>query len=521
MMESQTTAPGAMLPGWVPGEERILVEREQLVDACVAIAREPGARLATMVGLDDRRLSGQFRLIYTFAAPGSGWRSVETAIDPADPVFPSSAVAIPAANWYEREVQDMFGLIPEGHPDPRPLIHHDDWPEGVFPLRKDFDPAQPVPVVERPAARFHHLHGDGIIEIPVGPIHAGVIEPGHFRFAAVGERILHLEPRLFYTHRGIEKLAEGKSANHVLQIAERTCGVCACSHAISYCQAIEALAGIEVPVRAVAIRTILLELERLYNHIGDLGNICQGIAFAVGSSIGARIKDDLQRLNERITGNRFLRSTVTIGGVRRDFSAEALRDIEQTLAEAAVRFQTLIELIWSSDIAIDRLRTTGILPRETAIALGAVGVAARASGVDIDSRRDHPHAAYADAAESFAVPTRSAGDAEARAQVRSDEIVVSFAIVNALLRNLPQGPVITPAPPMPADKVGFAVTESPRGENLHWVRTDSEGRIDRLRIRSASFPNWPAVAASVPGNMVPDFPTINKSFELCYACLDR
>src|SRR5205814_1834336 len=165
-----------------------------------------------------------------------------------------------AAHWYEREVHDLLGLVPEGHPDPRRLVLHENWPAGRYPLRKDADPTAPVPVVERPMEPFHRLRGDGIVEIPVGPIHAGVIEPGHFRFAAVGELLLHLEARLFYTHRGIEKVAEGKPAARVLQIAERTCAACACSHAVSYCQAVEAIAGVELPPRAAALRTIFLEL---------------------------------------------------------------------------------------------------------------------------------------------------------------------------------------------------------------------------------------------------------------------
>ncbi len=230
---------------------------------------------------------------------------------------------------------------------------------GVYPLRKDFDPAVPVPRVEREPHRFHELHGEGIVEIPVGPIHAGVIEPGHFRFAAVGEVILHLETRLFYTHRGIEKLAEGKTADHVLQLAERICGVCSLSHAVAYCQAVESIASAAAPPRAAALRTLFLELERLYNHIGDLGNICAGIGFAVGASFGARLKDDLQRLNERLTGNRFLRGVCRLGGVRRELTADGQRDLEATLTRIAREFGEFIEVLLGSETAVERLTTTG------------------------------------------------------------------------------------------------------------------------------------------------------------------
>jgi Ni,Fe-hydrogenase III large subunit len=415
----------------------------------------------------------------------------------------------------------MLGLTPIGHPDPRRLVLHDDWPDGFHPLRKDVDPSVPVPKVEREPYRFHKLHGEGLLEIPVGPIHAGVIEPGHFRFAAVGEAILHLETRLFYTHRGIEKLAEGKSAAHVLQLAERVCGACACSHAVAYCQAVELLAGIEIPPRAAALRTILLELERLYNHLGDLGNVCAGIGFAVGASFGAQLKEEMQRLNERLTGNRFLRGACRIGGMRRDFDAEAIADLNGTITGVAEQFQRFTALVLGSDTAVERFTATGVLPTETARALGAVGVAARASGVDLDCRRDHPHAFYGALPMPVPVPVRGEGDAKARVLTRMDETIASFALIRAALAVLPDGPAAVETPPIPANRVGFSATESPRGENLHWVRTGADGTISRYRVRSASYPNWPAVAASVPGNMVPDFPLINKSFELCYACLDR
>lgn len=501
--------------------ERVEVPVCELPEVCAAVVEGRGGRLATMVGEDDRARSGAFRLSYVFALPERRWATVETLVDAEKCSFPSVTRRVVAAHWYEREVQDMLGLTPIGHPDPRRLVMHDDWPDGVYPLRKDFDPAVPVPRVERALHQFHELHGEGIVEIPVGPIHAGVIEPGHFRFAAVGEVILHLETRLFYTHRGIEKLAEGKPADRVLQLAERICGVCSLSHAVAYCQAIEGIAGAGIPPRAAALRTVFLELERLYNHLGDLGNMCAGIGFAVGASYGAKLKDDLQRLNERLTGNRFLRAVCRLGGVRRDLTAKGQRDLEETITRVAREFGDFIELLLGSETAVERFTGTGRLPEATARALGAVGVAARASGLDLDCRRDHPHAFYDRLPEPVPVPVRDEGDARARALVRMDEALVSFAIIRQVLSILPAGPLAVDLRPLPPGRSGFSATESPRGENLHWVRIGEDGTIDRYRVRSASYPNWPAVAASVPGNMVPDFPVINKSFELCYACLDR
>jgi Ni,Fe-hydrogenase III large subunit/Ni,Fe-hydrogenase III component G len=502
----------------VAGQTRIEVPVARLPETCQAAQARLGATLGTMVGLDDRERSGDFRLVYVFAV-GSGWLSIEATVDPARAAFPSVTPLLPAAHWYEREARDLLGLEPEGHPDPRRLVLHEEWPAGVYPLRKDFDPAMPPPSVTAPMEPFHRLRGDGIVEIPVGPIHAGVIEPGHFRFAAVGEVVLHLEARLFFTHRGLEKVAEGKPAERVLQIAERICGVCAVSHAVSYCQAVESIAGVQAPQRAAALRTIFLELERLYNHVGDLGNICAGVGFAVGASQGARLKDELQRLNERLTGSRFLRGVCRLGGMRRDLDDGARRDLLSTLGRVEPDFQRFVALFETTDPFQERLTATGVLTTETARLFGAVGVAARASGIDTDARRDHPHAAYAGL--PLVVPLRHDGDVRARARVRIAETRTSFALVRAVERSLPEGQLVEPLGSLPPYRAAVGVTESPRGENVHWVRTGPDGNIDRYRIRSASFGNWPVVPSAVPGNMVPDFPLINKSFELCYSCLDR
>jgi Ni,Fe-hydrogenase III large subunit len=326
---------------------------------------------------------------------------------------------------------------------------------------------------------------------------------------------------LFYTHRGIEKLAEGKSAGHVLQIAERVCGACSCSHAVAYCQAVERIVGVPIPARAKALRTIYLELERLYNHIGDLGNICAGVGFAVGAAFGARLKEDVQRLNERLVGNRFLHGACRLGGVRHELTREDEVGLDETLGRLAREFGDFVELVMGSETTVERFTGTGVLPLETARALGVVGVAARASGIDLDSRRDHPHAYYDHLPMTVPVPVRGEGDVNARVLTRMDEVIVSFSLIRAVLAKLPPGPIAVDLGPIPGDRSAFAVAESPRGENLHWVRTAADGTIARYRVRSASYPNWPAVAAAVPGNMVPDFPLINKSFELCYACLDR
>jgi Ni,Fe-hydrogenase III large subunit len=365
---------------------------------------------------------------------------------------------------------------------------------------------------------FQVIKGEGISEVPVGPIHAGIIEPGHFRFSVLGERVVHLEARLFYVHRGIEKICEGLDVCRALEVVERICGVCTFSHAVAFCQAVEAIGRVSVPPRGVALRTALLELERLYNHVGDTGNLCAGTSLAAGAMAGARIKDDLQSLAERLTGSRYLRGIACPGGLRRDFSAEALTDFAATVARAAREAAALQSMLLATDSFMRRLYGTGTLPRQVAADLGAVGVAARASGLERDIRLAHPFAAYGTYAPRLC--TEPDGDVHARFSVRLRELQESARLIDAILSDLPGGAVSAPlTSPLAGSALGW--TESPRGEHVHWLRLGVDGLVDRLRVRAASFCNWPVVPLTVPGNMVPDFPLINKSFELCYSCLDR
>ena len=509
--------------------ERVTVIAAAALPERVQALKDAGARLVTMIGTDERETGGTFGLRYVFRAPEGELETLLVRIDPEHPVFPSVTLILPAAQWYEREVQDLLGLVPEGHPDPRPLVLHDPWPTGYYPLRKDFTPppkseAYPDHPTGAPVAH-PRVVGEGTIGIPVGPIHAGIIEPGHFRFGAVGETILHLEAKLFYTHRGLEKLIEGKDLDEGLYIAERICGVCSVSHAASYCQAVEAALGLAIPRRAAYLRTLYLELERLYNHIGDVGNVCAGVGFAFGVSNGSRLKERLQRLNAELSGHRFLRGTMAVGGLQQDLQPARLDRIRSVLAEVEAEFGDMTSVIFGTTSVMDRFAGTGVLAASAARDLGVVGVAARASGLDLDARRDWPHAAYAEL--PFQVVTETDGDALARVRVRVAEVAQTLAILRAVLAKLPAGDVRLPVHTVSAAaaagtwRTGFGITESPRGENVHWVMLAPGGRIARLRVRSASFTNWPAVPLTVPGNIVPDFPLINKSFELCYSCLDR
>jgi len=514
-----------------PLDVTVHLARAEDVSEAVSELCARGLTLATVVATDEQETDARdLKVRYVFE-PGVGQASplpdtfvtLCVPVDPARPVVPSISVVVPAANWHEREAHDLFGIVFEGHPDPRPLVVHDGWPEGAYPLRKAFDGSQRLAV--EPAEEFPHLvaEGEGVLEVPVGPIHAGIIEPGHFRFSTFGESVLHLEPRLFYTHRGLEKRAEGMPVHDALLVAERLCGVCSVSHALGFCEAVEQIAGVEVPGRARVIRTIALELERLYNHVGDIGNIGAGASYHYGASVGARMKEALQQVGELCTGHRFLRGLVTPGGVQADLGSDLAHAIEQAIGSTATELESLAARIEDNPSFVDRLDDIGILPRQAAIDLGVTGVGARASGIDRDARRDHPHAAYASvSAPEVRVQTEADGDVHARLSVRVAEARESMRLCKVLLASLPSGPHLTRVPELlPPGRVGLSAVESPRGATVCWLRTDSAGRVDRYHVRSASFANWPAVPIAALSALIPDFPLVNKSFELCYACTDR
>jgi Ni,Fe-hydrogenase III large subunit/Ni,Fe-hydrogenase III component G len=484
--------------------------------------------LATVVATDETATpDGDLKVRYIFEPTVLGapdrFVTLLISVDAAHPEVPSLTTAVPAANWHEREMQDLFGIVSVGHPDPRPLVVHDGWPQGVFPLRKTFDGSQRVPV--EPADEFPHLvaEGEGVFEIPVGPIHAGIIEPGHFRFTSVGETVLNLDARLFYAHRGLEKRMEGLSPLEAFYVAERICGVCSVAHGLGYCEALEQIADVDVPPRARLIRSIALELERLYNHVGDVGNVCAGASFHYGTAAGMRLKERLQQMNERLAGNRFLRGLVVPGGVRLDLADDLLGVLAVTLHDTLAGLDSLMGRIEANPSVVDRLDDTGILQHQAALDLAVAGVAARASGVDRDARRDHPHGAFAGPEPlDLHVVTASEGDAMARVTVRALEARESIRLVGEFVRRLEQGPLhVALVEPLPGGRIGISAIESARGEAVHWLRTDAAGLVERYHLRSPSYHNWPAVVLAAETAIVPDFPLVNKSFELCYSCTDR
>lgn len=489
------------------------------------LGMNPRPTWLTHVVNDERQLGRGFCLYLVLHFPGKDF-SLSLVAKGIKDEFPTLALIFPALNWSEREAQDLFGLLAVGHPDPRPLVLHPGWPKEFYPLRKDFKAGKERKKFKRAPLVFPEMHGDGIFQVPVGPIHAGIIEPGHFRFYAIGEPVLHLEAQLFYTHKGIEKLLEGKSIEEGLRIIERVCGVCAVSHGLAYCEAVEKLAALEVPRSVLLWRTILAELERAYNHVGDIGNMCAGVGFALGNANGSQGKEKLQRLNLEFFGHRFLRGVVVPGGMKSIPGAQDSQAILNRLLELSDDFEEWIPLLLEHDGFRQRAVTTGILKPENAIDMGVTGPAARASGIANDWRELHAHLLYPELKVKSMV--EHDGDVWSRLMVRVKETRESFRFLNTLLREAMKGPAQGPENLKPvfnnklkSRQPAWGCVESPRGTDVIWLMLDDESKIYRCRVRSASYANWPAVPLTVPGNIVPDFPLINKSFELCYSCCDR
>ena len=488
-----------------------------------AIARhlltEHQARLVTVFAEDRLVAEGVFYNYYVFDRPGDpSWVILKAPVPEDHPSFPSLAANLPAVNWQEREIQDWFGLEAAGHPNPRRVALHDNWPD-VHPLRKSFPLGTVLPPFEGEPHVYRPTYGEGVFQIPVGPVHAGIIEPGHFNFAVAGEPILYLQLRMFYTHKGTEKLFENLPIHRAVYLAESISGDSAFSHGAAFCQAIERAAGIEVPPRAQFLRCILLELERIANHISDVGAISNDVGFVIANAHAGRVRELVLGLNETLTGSRVLRSMIAIGGVRRDWQPAQVEAIEKTLNVVEREFRDLVAIIQSSNSTRERLEHTGILRPDKAALLGIVGVAGRASGVDLDARRDHPYEAYRQL--PFNVPVYQAGDVRHRMLVRIDEVSESIQIIRSAAARLPAGPHRAPAQPIPPDRCALSAVEGWRGEIVHWVRTGDGNCLERCKVKDPSINNWPAIVESMEGNIVADFPVINKSFNLSYSGTDR
>jgi len=487
--------------------------------AAAAYLRSTGCRHVCVFADDCTAEESRYYLYYVFEHPEDGrYLLLRAPVNALRPVFPSMAAEVPALNWQEREIQDWFGVEALGHPNPRRVALHDNWPD-VHPLRKDFPIDTLLPPFEGERHIYRPTVGEGVFQLPVGPVHAGIIEPGHFSFAVAGEPILYLQLRMFYTHKGIEKRFEQLPVQHAVFLAESVSGDSSFSHGTAFCQAVERIGGVDIPVAARVTRTILLELERIYNHVADVGAIVTDVGFAIANAHATRLRESMLCLNEELTGNRLLRGVVCPGGVRRPVDRDRVANGLDALANFEREFDDLVHMIESSDSTRDRLERTGILYPDKARDLGIVGVAGRASGHDLDVRRDHPYAAYD--SSNIRVPVYQEGDVLRRMQVRIDEVRHSLGLIRAAAVRLESGSHRVAMPPLPAGRYALGVVEGWRGEILYWVRTGEHNQIARCKVKDPSLNNWPAMVEAVQGNIVPDFPVINKSFNLSYSGTDR
>ncbi len=492
------------------------VTAEQLEEVCSAFYHEHHLPLKTMVARDESRECRGFTLLYVFGIPGSV-RSITVSLSLIDTdVFPSLVSSIHELFLYERKIHSFFGLIPEHAPDIRPLILHDNWPATIYPLRKEFAMTTRPPMAEG-SYDFERVEGEGVYEIPVGPVHAGIIEPGHFRFSVMGEEIIKLEGRLGYVHKGIEKLFESLPMDEKVKLAERVSGDSSVGHTLAFCQAVEKLASLEVPKRALHIRTICAELERIANHLNDIGFIMLDTAFSFGGAQGARLREIVMQCNERLSKSRFLRNMIMVGGVKQDFSDPMLVDVVSTLAALEVDLKEVIAIADNSDTLIDRLKTTGMIDVQLTKDYGGVGIPARALGISRDARVDYPYASYADC--KFEVVTEAAGDVQARFKVRIREVYESIAIITQIAKLIKneQSALSVELKELQKNSMAVGIVEGWRGDIVYFIATDADGTITTVQVRDPSFLNWPLVTHAVLGNIVPDFPLINKSFNLSYS----
>ncbi|MCB1907859.1 MAG: NADH-quinone oxidoreductase subunit C [Rhodocyclaceae bacterium] len=481
--------------------------------ACARHIAEAGGRLVSLWGSDTSRDEPYVAAAYA-SAEGLLW--VEFELDRAAPAYPDIARLFPAAGRMQRALFDLLGFRAEQAIDVRPWLRHAAWPEDVFPLRRDFDPARRFPAAGD-AYPFVTVEGDGVHEIAVGPVHAGIIEPGHFRFSVVGEKVLRLEQRLGYKHKGIERRFIGMDLGQGAQLAGRVSGDSTVAYAWAFAMAAETLAGVEPPPRALWLRALLLERERVANHLGDLGALGNDAAFGFALARFSGLREDWLRDNGEAFGHRLLMDRICPGGVACELDA-AGRERLLARADAATGELARMRRIFDEHAGLqDRFVTTGRVTPALAAQLGLCGLAGRASGQAFDLRADFPWPPY----DRLAVRKcgHHNGDVAARVELRFDELFESLRLIRALLVGLPDGPLRSELA-LPALASGAGWVEGWRGEVFVALDSDAHGRIARCHCHDPSWQNWPLLEHAVIGNIVPDFPLINKSFNLSYSGQD-
>lgn len=422
--------------------------------------------------------------------------------------FPSLTPRCPQVHLFEREIAEQFGLRPTDHPWFKPVRYSHSWTTRDAWQRPRNQPILPA------VTDFYQVRGDEVHEVAVGPVHAGIIEPGHFRFQCHGEQVFHLEIALGYQHRGIERAMLAGPTKRSIHYAQTLAGDSSIAHTTTYCQILEALAGCQKTPRAQTIRGIALELERMANHVGDLGALAGDVGFLPTASYCGRIRGDFLNMTALLCGNRFGRSLITPGGAAFDLDPQRIDDLLHRLAAAEKDTAVAVNLLWDTPSVMARFEDTGPLTRQTAIDLGIVGPPARAAGLSRDVRHDQPSGIFRFV--HIPVSTCDSGDVFARAFVRWLEIQQSIEFIREQLHALPPGDIRTPLGPLAPNRLAVALNEAWRGECCHVALTDDTGRFARYKIIDPSFHNWAALAHVLRNQQISDFPLCNKSFNLSY-----
>jgi Ni,Fe-hydrogenase III large subunit/Ni,Fe-hydrogenase III component G len=478
---------------------------DELVDVAATMLTS-GFRLALVAAHDD---DTKLRMVYLFTSgPPDRRVEIHVRLGRQHAQIPTLAHLSFPAGRFEREMRDLFGIEPIGHPHPRRLVLHQHWPNDWHPMRVDAGPT-PEMIDNADPYPFVDVEGAGVYEIPVGPVHAGVIEPGHFRFSVVGESIVKMKARLWFVHKGIERLFEGLETRAAVALAERISGDSAIGHSLAYCMAVEEARAIDVPTRARELRAVLLELERLYNHVADIGALCNDVGFGLANAHALTLRERLLRLNADVTGHRLLRGAIVPGG------AHVLRlPRQEELNEISVQFAAIVDLARSNTIVMERFTGTAALGVQQAEEIGVLGVVARASGLRLDARVAHP---FVDQPSSFSPACRETGDVLARFLIRCDEVSSSLSLLADYVA------AERPLSAFVSDRLastgghGSGIVEGWRGSVVHRVEVRSDGTLGRVKIVDPSFLTWPALPVVLTDTIVPDFPLVNKSFNLSYA----
>ena len=505
----------------VPGTIYLTMDKDLIQPACRYLQDDLGGRFLISAGIDRRSREGCLSVTHIFSRDKEKqFICLRADVSENDAEVESITPWVAGANWSERECQDLMGVKAKGHPDPRRLIVADDWPEGVYPLRKDFPHDGKPESVEGAEMKFKEAP-EGTSTVVIGPFYPVLEEPEQLRLFVDGERVVDCDYRGFYNHRGIEKLGDSVlTYNQIPFVAERICGICGFIHSTCYCEAAEEAAGVAAPRRAKYIRSIMLEIERVHSHLLWLGIAGHILGFDTVLMQAWRIREPIMWLCEKITGNRKTYGMNLVGGVRRDIPADLHPEILDVLAKIESESLAVADAIQGDTTLLLRLRGVGMLPEEEARRLCVVGPTVRGSNIGIDARVDHPYAAY-DELETRVI-THDGCDNWARVLVRVEEVFEAIRLVREGLKQMPEGPIMVDfAEEIPPGRQGVCTVEAPRGEAIHYLISGENNRPDRWRVRAPTYQNLQALPLMIKGETIADVPITLGSMDPCFSCTDR